>query len=91
MHGGGFVGGDKRFDPLEDFSERLTMRGYAVFSISYRLTGDYWEWDSGRAVLDAVEDLRAAIRYVRKNAELYRLDTDKIIASGSSAGAITAL
>ena len=38
-----------------------------------------------------MEDLRAAIRFLRKNAEEYRLDTDKIIASGDSAGAITSL
>ena len=35
--------------------------------------------------------MRAAIRFVRKNAEEYHFDTDKIIASGSSAGAATTL
>ena len=38
-----------------------------------------------------MEDLRAAIRFLRKNADEYRLDTDRIIASGDSAGAITSL
>ena len=38
-----------------------------------------------------MEDLRAAIRFARANASEYRLDTERIIASGFSAGAITAL
>ena len=38
-----------------------------------------------------MEDLRAAIRFVRKNAEEYRLDPNMVVASGSSAGAATAL
>ena len=42
-------------------------------------------------VLDAQEDLRAAVRYVRSVANDYNLDPDMVITSGSSAGAITAL
>ena len=42
-------------------------------------------------VLDAVEDFRAAIRFARSYAKRLRLDPDRIIASGNSAGAITAL
>lgn len=40
---------------------------------------------------DAQEDLRAAIRFVRSKAAEYRIDTDRIIASGSSAGAFATL
>lgn len=53
MHGGGFLGGDKRNDSIVKYSKMMAMRGYAVFSISYRLTGGYWSWESGKAVLDA--------------------------------------
>ena len=67
------------------------MRGYAVVSIDYRLTGESWTWESQKAMFDAMEDLRAAIRFVRSNAADYRLDTDKIITSGDSAGALTSL
>lgn len=67
------------------------MRGYAVVSIDYRLTGESWTWESQKAMFDAMEDFRAAIRFVRSNAEAYKLDTDKIIASGDSAGALTSL
>lgn len=38
-----------------------------------------------------MEDFRAAIRFVRANADQYHLDTDKIIVSGDSAGANTSL
>ena len=38
-----------------------------------------------------MEDMRAAIRFVRSKAEEYNLDTDKVIASGDSAGGITSL
>ena len=67
------------------------MRGYAVVSIDYRLTGEYWTWESQKALFDAQEDLRAAIRYVRSVANDYNLDTEKIIVSGDSAGAMTSL
>ena len=42
-------------------------------------------------MFDAVEDFRAAVRFVRSKAGEYHFDTDRIIASGSSAGASTAL
>ena len=69
----------------------MARRGYVVFSINYRLTGDFWPIESQKRIFDAQEDLRAAIRFVRSKAKEYRIDTDKIIASGSSAGARTAL
>ena len=39
MHGGGFTGGDKKWG--SELAEELAMRGYAVFSINYRLTGGH--------------------------------------------------
>ena len=41
IHGGGFKGGSKIIG--RKLAEQLAMRGYAVFSISYRLTGDHWD------------------------------------------------
>ena len=90
-HGGGFVSGDKRDDPQVKYAYELTMRGYVVVSINYRLTGDSWTWESEKMKFDAQEDLRAAIRYVRSVANDYNLDSEKIIASGESAGALTSL
>ena len=67
------------------------MRGYVTVSINYRMTGDSWTWESQKAIKDAQEDFRAAIRFVRSVADDQRLDTDKIIVSGDSAGAMTSL
>ena len=91
MHGGGFVGGDKEEGGQVRYAYELSMRGYVVVSINYRLTGESWSWESQKAEFDAQEDFRAAIRYVRSVADDYNLDSDKIIVSGDSAGAMTSL
>ena len=41
MHGGGFTAGNKKMG--RQFALEMTKLGYAVFSINYRLTGDYWD------------------------------------------------
>ena len=89
MHGGGFKGGNKRSG--RKLALEMVARGYAVFSVNYRLTGNHWPMKSQKAVHDAQEDFRAAIRFVRSKAEDYHIDTDRIVASGSSAGAFAAL
>jgi len=76
VHGGGWQGGSKnganRFSGLLD-------RGYAVASVQYRL--------SGEAIFPAaVEDCKAAVSFLRLNAEKYGLDPDRFGAWGSSAG-----
>lgn len=50
-HGGGFKGGNKQVG--KKLAEQLTVRGYAVFSINYRLTGEHWSMESQQAVHDA--------------------------------------
>ena len=91
MHGGGFVGGDKQDGGPVQYAYELATRGYVVVSINYRLTGDSWTWESQKAEFDAQEDFRAAIRFVRSQADDYKLDSDKIIISGDSAGAMSSL
>jgi acetyl esterase/lipase len=91
MHGGGFVGGDKQDADQIKYATELARRGYVVVSINYRMTGESWTWESEKPKYDAQEDFRAAVRYVRSQAQDYRLDTDRIIASGDSAGALSAL
>jgi len=78
IHGGGWIGGDKVFAQVTSMLEGL-KRGYAVVAINYRL--------SGEAIWPAqINDCKAAIRWVRTNADQYKLDPDKIAAWGSSAG-----
>jgi len=75
VHGGAFLAGDKSDGVPADFLNR----GYAVASINYRLSGD--------AVFPAqIEDCKAAVRWLRANAQKYRLDPDRFAAWGASAG-----
>lgn len=75
VHGGAWLGGSKkRYTPKAYLSA-----GYAGASINYRL--------SQHAIFPAqIEDVKAAVRWLRANAETYRLDPDRFAAWGSSAG-----
>jgi acetyl esterase/lipase len=78
IHGGAFALGDKRDLHVLPFLQGLE-RGYAVVSVNYRL--------SGEAVFPAgLQDLKAAIRWLRANAKRFRLDPKRFAACGASAG-----
>jgi len=95
VHGGSFIGGSRTDQDMVTLSERFAKKGYACASISYRL--GFFPFDSTnavRAVVRAVQDLRGAVRFFRKDAatiNTYKIDPTKIYVGGSSAGAITAL
>jgi len=75
IHGGAWRGGDKAFGAPFDY----LARGYAVASVNYRLSGD--------ALFPAqIEDCKAAVRWLRANAQKYGLDPDRFAAWGASAG-----
>jgi acetyl esterase/lipase len=76
IHGGAWYAGSKN-DPSP--AVPLATKGYAVVSISYRL--------SQHAVFPAqIQDCKAAIRWLRANAAKYHLDPDHIGVWGISAG-----
>ena len=78
IHGGGFIQGDKTGLDIEPMLEGVN-RGYAVVSVNYRL--------SSEALFPAaISDVKAAIRFVKANAEEFNLDPEKIAVWGSSAG-----
>ena len=78
IHGGGFAIGDKRDIHLLPLLQGLD-RGYAVASVNYRL--------SGEAIFPAaLQDVKAAIRWLRANSEQYHLDGERIVAWGGSSG-----
>jgi acetyl esterase/lipase len=78
IHGGAFKSGDKGDGQVTPMLEGL-KRGYAVVSINYRL--------SGEAIWPAqINDVKAAVRWVRANATQYKLNAEKIAAWGGSAG-----
>ncbi len=76
IHGGGWSRGNKRQCPA------LTMlkSGYAVASIQYRLTNQ-------AAFPAQIEDCKAAVRWLRANADKYHFDADRIGVWGHSSGA----
>lgn len=83
IHGGAFMGGDKRDAQLTPMLAGLE-RGYAVVSINYRM--------SGEATFPAlVHDVKAAIRWVRASAADYLFDPARIGVWGGSAGGYLAM
>lgn len=94
-HGGSFIGGSKGDSDITTLANAFAKRGYVCASIEYRL--GMWPIDSvnaTKAVLRAVQDMKAAVRYFykdRQTTNTYKIDTNVIIVGGSSAGAITAL
>lgn len=77
IHGGGWRSGNRsQHYPL---AESLAHLGYICFTPEYRL--------STEALFPAaVYDIKAAIRWVKANASIYKIDTSKIVIAGFSAG-----
>lgn len=77
VHGGSFMGGIPAMGPWTS----LPQHGIAVVSISYRLAGE-------ACFPEPVEDVRAAIRWVRDHADEWGIDERRLALWGSSAGAL---
>lgn len=97
MHGGGFASGKKDGKDESEFCRDMASRGYAVASISYRLTrkNDPFNCDCDTekkigSFVSASEDLSDAIHFLKAEKELI-FDRNKIVLAGSSAGAETVL
>jgi acetyl esterase/lipase len=78
IHGGGFAMGSKAMLDAP-IGEALLAKGIAVASINYRLSGE-------ARFPAAIEDSKAAVRFLRANAATYRLDPERFLAFGQSAG-----
>jgi pectinesterase len=77
IHGGGWRAGNKTLHhPL---AQRLAGLGYVCFTPEYRLAGE-------ALFPAAIYDIKSAIRWVRKNAAKYNIDTSRIVVAGHSAG-----
>ncbi len=80
IHGGGWLAGDKQEYSTSNKTQALLTRGYAVIAVNYRLS-------SVSKFPAQIQDVKAALRYIRANATLYGLNKDKVGAWGTSAGA----
>ena len=75
IHGGGWAGGTHRgYLPFG-----LVKEGYVVAAIEYRLSGEA-PWPA------QIEDCKAAVRWMRANADKYHVDPNRIGCMGHSAG-----
>ena len=77
IHGGGWAKGNRTSH--QNVAQALAERGYVTATISYRLSGE-------APFPAAIEDCKAAVRFLRANAGNYGIDTDNIGAIGLSAG-----
>jgi len=76
--GGGFVVAGK--EGALNLRTYVAEAGFAVASVQYRTTRD------GANYRDGVEDVKAAIRYLRANADKYGIDAKTVVVWGESAG-----
>jgi acetyl esterase/lipase len=83
VHGGGFVGGTKKSRLVVGEAERLVRRGFIAVSIEYRLAASSFLPELA-AVRDAVQDAKAAVRWLVTNAEEYRIDPHRIAVWGGA-------
>lgn len=77
VHGGGWSSGDRT--QLRGYGILLGRRGYFCVASEYRLTGEAL-WPA------QIEDVKAAIRYMRANAADFGIDPEKLVIEGNSAG-----
>jgi len=77
IHGGGFRAGGR--GDYNDLCKKLAGRGYVAASVAYRLAPKY-------QFPAAIYDVKAAVRWLRANAEKYQIDSPRIASLGGSAG-----
>lgn len=80
VHGGGFAFGDQAMTIIQPVIKAAVANGYAVVSVDYRKSSEV-------VFPGALADVKAAVRFVRANADAYGFDPERIAIWGESAGA----
>src|SRR5215470_15476209 len=80
VHGGGWQQGAR--SAFQRCGSHLAEQGYAVFAISYRFAKK-----GHKAFPQAVQDVIAAVQFVRGSAAAFGIDPGRIALIGASAGA----
>ncbi len=99
MHGGSFLNGDKNMQEAYYPCYEMARRGYTAASLSYRIEANPLNLISPekmiKAVMRAVQDAKAGIRYfyriAKDSSNVYGIDTNQIFMGGCSAGALAAM
>ncbi len=83
VHGGGWNGGDTRhaasFPDFPRVLAAVAAKGYVVASVSYRLSGE-------ARFPGAVQDIKAAIRWLRGQSRNLNIDVTRVAVWGDAAG-----
>lgn len=78
VHGGGWLSGSK--SDVGNYAKIIAAKGYVVASLDYSLA-------PGATFPTPVRQINAALRYLAANAQRLRLDPQRIVLAGDSAGA----
>ena len=96
IHGGSFSSGAR--ENMTSEVKYFAAKGYVCATIDYRLGwSDSLQYCKGDnklhidAIYRAVQDAKAALRYLSANSATYHIDSTEIFIGGTSAGAFTAL
>lgn len=77
IHGGGWIGGHRK--SYDHQCLKLAEQGYVAATVSYRFAPKY-------PFPAAIHDCKAAVRWLRANADKYHIDPNRIGVMGGSAG-----
>ncbi len=77
IHGGGWRSGNKSME--KPMAQRIALKGFVTVPVEYRLSLE-------AKYPAAIHDIKAAIRFIKDNADKYNIDTSKIAIEGESAG-----
>lgn len=92
VHSGGFLNGNKDLEDMVALCDSFARRGYVTATIDYRKGFNPLSATSAeRAVYRGVQDLRAAIRFLKEKHLDYGIDTNYTFIGGSSAGGFSTL
>lgn len=84
IHGGGFIACDKRNGEMIKPMLAGLKKGYAVAGINYRLSDEC-------CFPEQIRDIRRCIRFIRAHAQELRIDPERMVLWGGSAGGYLAL
>ncbi|MES2691577.1 MAG: T9SS type A sorting domain-containing protein [Bacteroidota bacterium] len=90
--------GNKDDSTMVELCSRLAKRGFLVVAMNYRLGWNATTTQDSiatkqllQATYRGIQDMRNCIRFMRKNATVYGVDTSKIIVGGQGTGGYIAL
>ena len=91
FHGGGFKpANDKRQVCIRWFAKAFASRGYIGIAPDYRTRPDPQTAEED-AVRDAIADARMALRWVRASSQTHKIDAQRLVLAGGSAGPVLVL